>query len=61
MKIIEVESMYECPFQQSENVQIGEMTWDTNYTCKIRDGDDCDWEKCPMRIHKQYRVKWVGK
>jgi len=61
MKIIEVMDMYECPFQMSETVQIGEMTWDTNYTCKIRDDKPCDWEKCPMRIHKQYRVKWVGK
>ena len=61
MKIIEVKDMFECPFQTSENVQLGEMTWDTDYHCNLRDGSDCDWAKCPMRIHKQYRVRWVGK
>ena len=61
MKIIEVEDMYECPFQIPETFQIGDMTWDTRYTCKILDGNDCEWDKCPMRIHKQYRIKWIGK
>lgn len=61
MKIIEINDMYECPFKQTDTIMLSELTADTDERCNLRDGDNCDWEKCPMRIHKQYRIKWVGK